>query len=408
MSSNQPSVSPDIDGKDKEFKDPGRRLGTNDPIKVDSKNHSAVKDQEPKESGDDQGKDEAEEGSEGVMVDGNDISDPEVVLPGLFGAPHPPHHAPKAIKKKNVTGFRPEAKTLYEGPRKCVCCVNWVETAPADAHAAMKSQGEHGDYALLLRRTPHGQDRAWNIQSLMIYSPYIMQMLRTALKDYPGIALGLDQLAINSPFEPLLHRWTLIDEALKEDDDLKARNHFNLFRQVVEPELKPHLKARDECEQHAVIPFASVWTIFKPGELVWWEAEGHGVVGRLVEASFSKTMTGAELYRLTCEQVDWNGETFGIQRTDKKINFFEGTRPVIGLSVLPLCYKPDANGIRSQYLNRGRKFEALRGYHFKAYDGVALGFTYGAFGLQRRTEKKVCDGPLLTSMSKLLPFELSH
>jgi hypothetical protein len=403
MSPNKPSVSSDTDGKDKEFKGPGRRLGTNDAAKVDSKDHSAVKDREPKETGDgkngdektgvEKSKEEAEEGSEGVMVDVHDISDSEVVSLVPFGAPPPPHHAATTIKKKKVTGLRSEAKTLYEGPRKCACCINWVEIAPADAHAAMKSLGEHGDYALLLRRTPHGQDRAWNIQSLMIYSPYIMEMLRTALKDYPGIALGLDQLSINAPFEPLLHRWNLIDEALKEEDDLKARNHFNLFRQVVEPELKPHLKARDESEEHGVIPFASVWTIFKPGELVWWEAEGQGVVGRMIEACFSKTMTGAEIYRLTCEQVDWNGEAFGIQRTTKKITFFEGTRPVAGLQVLPLRYKSDADGIRSQYLDRGRKFEALSGYHFKAYDGPALGFAAGAFGLQRRTEKKVCGAP---------------
>jgi len=403
MSPNQPSESSDIDGKDKEFKGPGRRLGTNDPVNVNGRNHSTVKDQEPKKSEAEQGKEEVEEGSEGVMVDVNDISDPEIVLPSPFGAPPPPHHAPKAITKKNVTGLRPEAKTLYEGPRKCGCCVNWVEKPPADAHTAMKSLGEHGDYALLLRRTPHGQDRAWSIQSLMIYSPYIMQMLRTALKDYPGIALGLDQLAISAPFEPLLHRWSLIDEGLKEEDDLKARNHFNLFRQVIEPELKAHLKARDECEQHAVIPFASVWTIFKPGELVWWEADGQGVVGRMVEASFTKTMTGADLYRLTCEQVDWNGETFGIQRTTKKINFFEGTRPVIGLPVLPLRYKPDGDGIRSRCLDRGRKFEVLRGYHFKAYDGAALGFADGAFGLQRRTEKKVCGVPYSSAFLSSCP-----
>jgi hypothetical protein len=405
MSPYQPAGASDIDGKDKEFKGTGRRLGTNEPMKVDAKNHSAIKDQEPKTSEDGQGKEEAEEGSEGVMVDANDISDPEVVLPSAFGAPTPAHHAPKAIKKKSVTGFRPEAKTLYEGPRKCACCVNWVETAPADAHAAMKSLGEHGDYALLLRRTSHGQDRAWSIQSMMIYSPYIMQMLRTALKDYPGIALGLDQLAMNAPFEPLLHRWSLIDEALKEEDDLKARNHFNLFRQVIEPELKAHLKARDECEQHAVIPFASIWTIFKPGELVWWEAEGQGVIGKMVEASFSKTVAGAEVFRLTCEQVDWNGKTFGIQRTDKKINAFEGTRPVIGLSVLPLRYKSDADGIRSQYLDRGRKFESLRGYHFKAYSGTALGFADGVFGLQRPTEKKVCGAPYSLAFLSCCPLE---
>lgn len=41
--------------------------------------------------------------------------------------------------------------------------------------------------------------------------------------------MALDRLAIDSPFEAPLHRWALIDEALIAEDDLKARNHYNLF-----------------------------------------------------------------------------------------------------------------------------------------------------------------------------------
>jgi hypothetical protein len=390
MSSDKSPVRQDINDRDKEFKGPGRRLGTSEGTKETTKNDAKVaKDEVVKEPVQEKSKDEADEGSEGVIVDVSDISDSELPIHNQFGAPPPPHNAGKPIKKKKVTGLRSEAKTLYEGPRKCSCCVNWVEKPPADAHAAMKSSAEHGDFALLVRRTAHGQDRAWNIQSMMIYSPYIMEMLRATLKDYPGVATALDQLSMDAPFEPLLHRWNLIDEALKEEDDLKARNHYNLFRQVVEPELKPHLRARDECEEHAVIPFASLWTILKPGDLVWWEADGQGVIGRMVEAHFSKNMMGSELYNLTCEQVDWNGEKFGIQKIHKRIDSFEGTRPVIGLSVMPLRFKPDAEEIRNQCLNRGRKFEALHGYHFKGYDGPALGFADGAFGLRRATSKKV-------------------
>jgi hypothetical protein len=387
MTGNDSPVGTHKDDSEKEFKGPGRRLGTSEPIKQTDKDEStSVNKGMPQEAAEEKSQDDTEDGSEGIIVDLEDASDPEVQTHNPFGTPH---KIGKQIKKKKVTGLRSEAKTLYEGPRKCTCCVNWVEKPPADAHATMKSLAEHGDYALLVRRTAHGQDRAWNIQSMMIYSPYIMEMLRTALKDYPGIAMALDQLAIDAPFEPFLHRWNVIDEALKEEDDLKARNHYNLFRQVIEPELKSHLKARGECEEHAVIPFASIWTIFKPSELVWWEADGQGVIARMVEANYSKTALGSELYHLTCEQVDWNGDSFGIQKTYKKIDSFEGTRPVIGLSVMPLRFKPKAGEIRNQYLNRGRKFEALHGYHFKAYDGPALGFTTGAFGLQRPTTKRV-------------------
>lgn len=392
-SDGQSAIVSDKNDKDIEFKGVGRRLGTSE----DTKKANEKKDNEDmtKSGENDLVKkmveakgNEVEEGSEGIVVDVNDISDSET---GNYEEPfegtYQPHNAGKPVKKKEVTGLRSEAKTLYEGPRKCTCCVNWVEKPPVDAHP--KSSAEHGDYALLVRRTAHGQDRAWKIQSMMVYSPYVMEMLRTTLKDYPGLALALDQLPLNEPFQPLLHRWKLIDKALKAEDNWKARNHYNLFRQVIEPELKIHLQARDDAEEHGVIPFASIWTIFEPGNLVYWEADGQAVVGRLLQASFTKDMIGSELYSLSCEQVDWNGEIFGFRKKAQKIDFFEGTRPVDELSVVPLSFKSNANTVRSQIINRGRKFESLRGYSFKVCDGPALGSGEGVFGFRDKSCKKV-------------------
>ena len=392
MPPNNLSASPEKDEQDTEFNGLGRRLGTHQESKKTTNDDvGPATDGSVRENAVGKSRDEVEDGSEGVLIDGDDISDSEIPVHNLYAPPMSAHHAGRSLKKKKVTGLRSEAKTLWQGPPKCACCTNWTEKPPADFHAAMKSSAEHGDYALLVRRTAHGQDRAWSIQSMIIYSPYIMEMLRTTLEDYPGIALALDQLALNAPFEPLLHHWTLIDEALKEEDDLtpQKKNHFNLFRQVIEPELRPHLKAREECVAHGFIPFISVWTIFKPGELVWWEAEGQSVIGRMVEASFTRSPAGSELYHVTCEQLDWSGKKFGLQKVSKKIDSYEGTRPVFGLPAMPLRFKPDADEIRNQHLDRGRKFEALRGYHFKAYEGPALGFADGAFGLQRQTRKKV-------------------
>lgn len=414
MPSDKPAVVTDQTDQGHDFRGPGRRLGTNEDAKENTKENSkedskedskVTKEEVPKNTIEDKSKDQTDEASEGVMVDVDDISDPEIRTHNPPGAPYPPHNAGKSIKKKTVTGLRSEVKTLYEGPRKCVCCVNWVEKPPADAHAAMKSSGEHGDYALLVRRTAHGKDRAWRIQSMMIYSPYIMEMLRTTLDRYPGIALALDQLSIDAPFKAFLHRWDAIVEALQKDDDLKARNHYNLFRQVIEPELKPHLKARDECEEHAVIPYGSMWTIFKPNELVWWEAEGQSNIGRMTEAHYSNDPLGLEFFSLTCEQVEWSGENFGITKTFMNIHSFEGTRPVLSLPVVPVRFKPNTDGLYHQHLSRGRKFEALRGYHFKAYHGPALGVFDDGSGYKRQTRKIVSSQSCLdiSSYNMLVP-----
>ena len=297
-----------------------------------------------------------------------------------------PHNAGKKIVKKKITGRRSEAKTLYEGPRICGCCTNWLDEPPEDMHRVRKNRAEHGDYALVIRKTGHGGDDTWKIQSMMVFSPYVMELFRKTLADYPGVATALDQVEFQAPFEPLLHRWPAIDEGLKEEDDLRARNHYNLLRQVVEPELAPHLKARAECEEHAVIPFDSVWTIFPPGTLVIWESDGQSNIGKLVEAGYVSSWSG-RVYQVTCDQVDWNGENFGFARRTIKITSFEGTRPVGELAIMPLDLKSNVAEIKKAHIERGRLFETLHGYHFKAYDGPALGLD----GWFRKTQKKVRD-----------------
>ena len=187
MSPNESSQNPDKNGNDEGFKRPGPRLGTKVAVKEKFMDQSsAIEGEELKEAVEQESKDEAEEMFEDVMVDRSDISDPEPPAHPPYGAPPQAHSAGKPIKKKKVTGLRAEAKTLYKGPRICTCCENWFETPPEDAHATIKSSAEHGDHALLIRKTAHSQDRAWKIQSMMIYSPYIMDKLRIALRTIQG------------------------------------------------------------------------------------------------------------------------------------------------------------------------------------------------------------------------------
>ena len=258
-----------------------------------------------------------------------------------------------------------------------------------------KSRAEHGDYALVVRKTGHGGDDAWKIQSITVFSPYILDLFRIALQDYPGIATALDRVELDAPFEPLLHRWVLLDAGLKEDKDLKARNHFNLFRQVVEPVLEPHLRAAAECREHGVIPYESVWTIFPPGSLVTWEADGQSNIGKMEEAGTAWTMCGPT-YQVACDQVDWNGEVFGFAKKTVKIQSYEGTRPVTELSIIPLDLKPNAAELKKAHIQRGRDFEALHGYHFKAYEGPAQG--NDRWGL-RKTQKRINDRVVIDMFS---------
>lgn len=118
--------------------------------------------------------------------------------------------APPATAEKLVEeGMSCEAKSLYEGPRKCECCINWVDkTAEEVEEAKVLTTKVHGDAAVLTRqRNGHGGEDPFMLHSVVIQSPLLKRTLQKVLKDYPGVSPELDEVEFEAPFEPLFHRW---------------------------------------------------------------------------------------------------------------------------------------------------------------------------------------------------------
>lgn len=84
------------------------------------------------------------------------------------------------------------------------------------------------------------------------------------------------------------------------------------------------------------------------------------------------------VYALNCEKVDWDGENFGRGRDNLKIFEFSGTLPISQLAAYPLKYHSDEATLKERLIERGRLFERLQGFHYKAFKGIAIG--YGQFG----------------------------
>ncbi len=72
-------------------------------------------------------------------------------------------------------------------------------------------------------------------------------------------------------------------------------------------------------------------------------------------------------------RVDWDGEDFGLGTAQFNVWEWEGTMKITKLSAYPLEYHPSLNKLKEELVTRGRAFEALSGYHFKDYQGTAIG-----------------------------------
>ena len=72
--------------------------------------------------------------------------------------------------------------------------------------------------------------------------------------------------------------------------------------------------------------------------------------------------------------IDFDGENFGFCTQLLQIHAFGGSRPIHRLPAFPLAYHYEVERVREALIARGKVFETYKGYHFKVYEGIAMGW----------------------------------
>jgi hypothetical protein len=166
-------------------------------------------------------------------------NDPAVIsLPpdqlGGSGKQQDDHKSPSNTqnKPKFAQGMKPEAMTLFEGPPKCTCCINWVEEYPDDIKENIEGAEGTRQYALLVRkRKSHNKDNPdpLELDSILIHSPLVKRVLEGVFEGYPGITVKLEHLSFKAPFAPFLHRWTTLEKAAQSEVHDETQKHMKLM-----------------------------------------------------------------------------------------------------------------------------------------------------------------------------------
>ena len=269
-------------------------------------------------------------------------------------------------------GMIADVKNLYQSKPDNRGKTTWVDKYPDDLEEAAEN-AQTARYALLIRfiKCYDGRKKL-QVNSIIIQSPLLKKALRKILKDYPGITTSLDRLTFTAPFQPFVHRWTKLLEALTSEQKTEPHAHLRLLYRILEEELRDDLKARDDFILNGVITYSTLWMIFEPGTVVFFVKNGQNCAAKVTSGTYKQTPCG-ECYALQCQIVDWDGEKFGLGSEPLKISGFEGTIEIIKLSVFPLKYHSDLSGVKCDLISRAKVFEELSGYHYKAYQGVAIG-----------------------------------
>lgn len=215
----------------------------------------------------------------------------------------------------------------------------------------------------------------WVTQSITVHDPAMRDVLRSVLAKYQDLDLELQEWTFEPPFMPLVHRW----QAFKDHHSIAApgpiKNASSALLAFLTPILASSILSLAQTNKTGQVSFNNIWQIFSPGSIVVTKFYGVDTICRVVKYKRKHAdCNRPERWVIDMEYVDWNGEKCGWATTTLTILEFEGFKRVTGLPVYPLSFASDAAKIKAEMIERGRKFESMRGYHFMVANGTKILF----------------------------------
>ena len=289
-------------------------------------------------------------------------------------------------------GMKNGLKHFYSGKEDKKGRFQWQEEIPEDVGDPAENE-KTAKWALLVRNVKVYNDprRVLSMHSIVVQSPLLKKLLVKVLKGYPGVTVGLNRLEFTGKFEPLIHRWAELQDAIaKLSDETEAQRttkaHAELLQGILTKEFKNMIDTSQDMKSKRVMTFEHLWTLFQPGSVVFARQDGQETALSLVETRYGQDCNGIPCFWATCKYVDWDGAKFGTNKINLSISIYTGTRAITSLRVYPLEFHPEGETICTRLIERGAKTEELAGANYRAYQGVA--WRKGQFGTKDKYNVK--------------------
>jgi hypothetical protein len=197
-------------------------------------------------------------------------------------------------------------------------------------------------------------------------------LLEIALGQYQDLDLALEKWTFRPPFSPIVHRWDRLRSLGEVQSDAPAPEALTQLMDFLNPIVAPQVDALSKTKETGTILFKDLWQIFAPHEFAMTSFYGVEAVCRITKYQLVEPAMGPDYWEIGLEYVDWNGHRCGYAATKVVIKEFGGYRRVVSLPVYPLSFNTSNPEIRQRLVQRGRKFETLRGYHFQRCSGTKI------------------------------------
>ncbi|ORY58234.1 uncharacterized protein BCR38DRAFT_461014 [Pseudomassariella vexata] len=217
-------------------------------------------------------------------------------------------------------------------------------------------------------------NKHWVTTSITVQDQAMRTVLLDVLAKYQDLDPELESWTFEPPFMPLVHRWEDLKAYQAESPAGALRNAASALLAFLTPIVASSVVSLAKTRKTGKVNFDNVWQIFPPSSLVVTKFFGVDAVCRVLKYRKrpEDRCGNPAAWVIDMEYVDWNGENCGYTTTTLTIWDFEGFRRVIGLPVFPISFLPDVETTKAALIERGRKFERLRGYNFMLSNGTKV------------------------------------
>ncbi|KAI5298944.1 hypothetical protein KEM56_003646, partial [Ascosphaera pollenicola] len=154
----------------------------------------------------------------------------------------------------------------------------------------------------------------------------------------------------------------------------KTIAHLETFIKYVDIDYDETKKKLYPLLKAGKITYDLLWTIFKPGELIYtpdYEGDSEPHCMKYRASSYNKCKG---YFGVSGSMVKFDDDKIGMANEVSNIYGFRGTKHITQLSSYPLRYHPQQREVRRKLIERGKKYIECQGIHHRRYDGFAYLF----------------------------------
>lgn len=275
-----------------------------------------------------------------------------------------------------------EVKEIFDTQTSdCACCTEWVDEKPGRDRTEENETAENrrAQFSIIRRLKPHGAG-GWKTHSILVNSRSIRAALGKVFDGYPVTYADDDKLELTPKNIPFCHRWDKLLEVERDEPDAETKRHLTLLRSTLEIDLADSLQRRDLVARTGLASSDDLELLFEPGQILIKRSGSVMTAGVAREVTRDIDFSCKPTYIVEVDTTAWNGERFGVAEKTWQLNSFKGTRKVHSLDIFPLHTHPDREKISRELIERGKKYERLRGQHFVEFAGeIKSGHVSNAF-----------------------------